>query len=177
MSDEDMRKTYGLPDEEIWETLLPLATPDERHEAFELCEQMVQERITTQDLLYPHAREILADLKEKGYTLTTASNCGVGYLELVLDTQQLRPYFTAPLCLESVHGRKKADILAEHFRHFDKSSAIMVGDRHTDIEAADAFGVPTIGCAYGFGNPAELTGARAVIHSLRELPAVIAELV
>lgn len=127
-------------------------------------------------MLFPHAREVLAELKADGYTLTTASNCGTGYLELVLDTQELRPYFTSPLCLESVNGRRKADILAEHFRRYDSKSAIMVGDRNSDIEAADVFDVPTIGCAFGFGDPEELAGARAIIHSLDELPAVIAAL-
>jgi phosphoglycolate phosphatase len=176
LSDEEMRKTFGLPDDLIWQTLLPNATAEERIEAFELCERLVHERINTEDLLFPHTRDVLKSLYDQGYTLTTASNCGTGYLNLVLDTQGIRSYFTRPLCLESVGGRVKADILTEHFRHFDKCRAVMVGDRITDVEAADAHGIPTIGCAFGFGDRAELAGAHCIITSLTELPAVIQRL-
>lgn len=176
LSNDEMKKTFGLPDSRIWSVLLPQATPAERERAFALCEQLVQERVSLADLLFPHARDVLKTLQQAGHTLTTASNCGTGYLDLVLDTQGIRSYFTRPLCLESVHGRMKADILAEHFRYFDKSTAVMVGDRNTDVEAADAHGIPTIGCVFGFGDKAELAGAKCVITTLTQLPDVIDQL-
>jgi phosphoglycolate phosphatase len=40
---------------------------------------------------------------------------------------------------------------------------VMVGDRHHDVDGAAAHGVPTIGVAWGYAQPGELDGARAVV--------------
>ncbi|MCL6547969.1 MAG: HAD hydrolase-like protein, partial [Alicyclobacillus sp.] len=121
------------------------------------------------DVLIPGAREVLTQLRSRGHTLTTASNCGQVYLDTVLDSQGLRALFTQPLCLQTVGGRVKADILAAHFQRFDRRDAVMVGDRASDIEAARAHGIPIIGCALGFGAEEELREADVIVHSLPEL--------
>ncbi|GMA49637.1 MTA/SAH nucleosidase [Alicyclobacillus contaminans] len=165
-----MKRTFGLPDADIWATLLPGATESVRQAAYEYTEQWVGNNLCTVDLLLPHARDVLAELQQRGHTLTTASNCGQAYLDAVLDSQGLRPYFTAPLCLGGVGGQRKADILARHFERFEKNTAVMVGDRATDVEAAQAHGIPCIGCHFvDFGDPTELAGAVCVIHQLTEL--------
>ncbi len=43
----------------------------------------------------------------------------------------------------------------------DLSTAIMIGDRHFDIDAAKKVGVASIGAVYGFGSREELTAAGA----------------
>jgi phosphoglycolate phosphatase len=149
--------------------LMPESPEKLRHEAFLVSEARIVERMFEEHLLLPHAKEVLEVLAERGYALSTASNCGQSYLDAVLDSQEIRDYFTRPLCLETVHGKKKADILAEHFRTFDKADCYMVGDRSSDIEAATAHGVPAIGCAFGFGPEHELRGAVTLIRSLTEL--------
>ncbi|QQE80221.1 HAD family hydrolase [Alicyclobacillus sp. SO9] len=174
--DETLRKTFGNPDTVIWEMLLPSASQEEREEAFALYEEIVQKRFGSHDILIPGVREVLDELFAQGHTLTIASNCGLDYLNSVLDTFDLRRYVTAPLCLESVAGTKKADILRQHFTRFAKQNAVMVGDRHTDIEAADEFGIPTIGCRFGFGTQEELAGAASVIRHPSELLEAVARL-
>lgn len=148
---------------------MPNATDSIRREAFLASEAQIGKRMFEQNLLLPHAKDVLETLTDRGYTLSTASNCGQGYLDSVLDSQGIRGYFTHPLCLETVHGLRKADILAQHFRRFDKNDSFMVGDRSTDVEAAEVHSVPTIGCAFGFGPEDELSLAVTVIRSLKEL--------
>ncbi|MCL6517265.1 HAD family hydrolase [Alicyclobacillus sp.] len=168
-SDDQMRKTFGMPDAEIWRMLMPHASEAERKRAFSLSERFICEAMAHTDVLLPHAREVLEGLRAAGHTLTVASNCGQAYLDAVLTTQDIRRYFVHPLCLGGIGGRTKADILARHVARFGREAMWMVGDRKSDIEAAQQTGIPAIGCQFGFGDPLELRGARAVIHDLREL--------
>jgi phosphoglycolate phosphatase len=169
-SEETMKQTFGMPDRQIWVTLMPDATPEQRMAALTYTEHLVAKNIFQEDILLPHAREVLSELHRRGHVLTVASNCGTQYLDAVLDGQRIRKFFTAPLCLGSVNGRKKADILERHFQRFAKENAVMVGDRQSDVEAAAAHGIPCIGCGFvGFGKAEELQGAVHIIRSLPEL--------
>lgn len=168
-SDDTMNSTFGMPDPQIWETLMPHATNIQRQEAYVLAGEFVQQAILKESILLPHALDVLTELKARKHVLTVASNCGEDYLDAVLDSQGLRPYFTHPLCLGLVRGQQKADILTRHFEHFSRAGSVMVGDRHSDIEAAEHHGIPSVGCSFGFGQDEELRKATTVIRSLPEL--------
>jgi phosphoglycolate phosphatase len=57
----------------------------------------------------------------------------------------------------------------------DPGAAWMVGDRHHDVEAGLACGVPAVGVTWGSGDRTELTtaGAVAVVDAPEQLPAVL----
>jgi phosphoglycolate phosphatase len=169
LSNEQLKMTFGLPDAEIWNIIMPHATASERRQAYALTGQVIVERMRDTNVLLPHALDVLAELKARQHTLTIASNCGLDYLYAALDTQGIGEFMTHPLCLESVHGMHKADILSEHFSHFDKSQSVMVGDRDSDVKAAKAHGIPAIGCAYGFGDLGEIKNADVQIYALTDL--------
>lgn len=164
-----IKKAFGLPDEQYWNTLLPEATDMDKKRIEQLFNKHLHENMYNVSILYPHTVEVLSELQRRGYTLTTASNCGVRHLNTVLDSQGIRHFFTNPLCLESVHGQKKEDILTKHFTYIPKTNAFMVGDRDVDLEAAQKHGIPFIGCLYGFGDPSELSGAQYSIASILDL--------
>ena len=54
-----------------------------------------------------------------------------------------------------------------------RTPVVMVGDRHHDVDGAAAHGVPTIGVAWGYAEPGELTGASKVVTDARELVDVL----
>ena len=164
-----MAKTFGLPDTEIWRTLMPDSPESARQEAFRISEQYVAEELQRLDVLLPYAKETLLKLRNRGYNLTVASNCGTKYLDAVLDSQGLRSLFSHPLCLGSVQGMRKEDILTVHFQRWKKRDAVMIGDRSSDFRAAQHHGVDFVGCAFGFADVEELAGAKTVIHELPEL--------
>lgn len=168
-SDEVLGMTFGLPDSKIWEMLLPNASDDTRDKAFHKSEELITQGMFHQSVLLPHALDVLQELHLTGHRLTTASNCGVDYLNAVLDSQSIRKFFTEPLCLGSVNGVKKADILTAHFQRFPKDNAVMIGDRLSDVEAAQEHGITSIGCCFGFGNDDELRMADHLIYSLTDL--------
>ncbi|MCL6627113.1 HAD family hydrolase [Alicyclobacillus shizuokensis] len=117
--------------------------------------------------LFPEARDVLVTLKRRGYTLTIASNCSQAYLDELLDQEGLRLLFDHPLCLETVQGRSKADTLAAHIARFGRG-LVMIGDRPSDIRAAAAHKLPSVGCAFHL-SAADLKGATHIIHALPEL--------
>lgn len=168
-SESKIQSTFGLTDDELWDVLMPDATAAERSKAYEFRNKYVKENMQNARLLLPNAFHVLKTLQERGHILTTASNCGTVYLNSVLDSQKIRGFFTNPLCLESVHGEEKADILRYHLQHMKKENTFMVGDRASDIDAAHAVGIPAIGCQFGFGDANELKNADFVIFSLEDL--------
>ncbi len=56
----------------------------------------------------------------------------------------------------------KEDLFARAIRKARPATAIAAGDRAGDVEAAAAHGIRSIGVLWGYGTPAELTGAGAV---------------
>lgn len=168
-TEDEIRKTFGLTDAEFWDVLLPGSSDGERAAASAMRNDYMQAHLDQAHMLLPHAKDVLRQLKANGHTLTIASNCGVTYLKSVLESQGIQDFFTNPLCIESVNGRVKADILSAHFERMSKQGAYMIGGRASDVEAAHAHGIPAIGCCLGFGNDEELTHADYTIHSLLEL--------
>jgi phosphoglycolate phosphatase len=168
-SDEAILKTFGLPDTEIWSFLMPRHDQAAREEGRLQSGEYIHKHIEEESILLPHAREVLEELHQRGYTLTTASNCGLDYLDVVMHTQGIGQFFDQPLCLESVHGARKADILEEHVRRYPGQELYMIGDRSTDAEAAEEVSIPFIGCNFGFGDEEELKTAQFVVQALPDL--------
>jgi len=54
--------------------------------------------------------------------------------------------------------------------------AVMVGDRHHDVDGARANGVNAIGVSYGYGTREELQRATAIIDSAHDLPGCVESL-
>ncbi len=168
-SEEAIQKTFGLPDDLLWETLMPDTPAKVRQLACTFLSELLEKEMFKVNVLLPYAFDVLDQLHKRGHTLTTASNCGTSYLNAVLDSQHIRRFFAAPLCLGMVDGICKADILVQHLKGAAKNEVYMIGDRHSDIEAAHLCDIPAVGCKFGFGDDAELQDAEYVISSLQEL--------
>ncbi|MGD7045024.1 HAD family hydrolase [Jeotgalibacillus proteolyticus] len=168
-SRERIQSAFGLTGGDFWAKVIPQASAQEVIMIRERRRIFLEQLVKGNDILFPGVRETLAALKEAGHTLSTASNCGERYLDMVLDTQEIRQYFTNPICLGSIGGEKKADILSEHFNVFPKKDAYLIGDRSSDIEAAHAHHIPVLICTYGFGNEEEWQAADGRISAIQEL--------
>lgn len=172
-SRELVRSAYGLAGGDFWARVVPNATPQEVNMIRTRRNTFLDQLVKGNDLLFPKVRETLAALKEQGHTISTASNCGTHYLDMILDTQDIRQYFSSPICLGSINGQRKAEILAAHFERFPKKDAYMVGDRSSDIEAANEHQIPAVVCTYGFGNEEEWAKADYKISSIEEVLPIV----
>lgn len=168
-SEELVRSSYGLAGNAFWENIFPEANLEEIRQIRRTRHAHLEQAMEGKDVLFGGMRETLERLREEGHILTTASNCGVHYLNLILDSQGIREFFTSPKCLESVSGKKKADILAAHKAEFGEAAYVMIGDRMSDVEAARAHGMTSVICRYGFGTRQEWDAADVRIESPSDL--------
>jgi phosphoglycolate phosphatase len=121
--------------------------------------------------LYPGAEATLARLAERGHPLLLMSNAGSTYFDTVVAVHGLRRFFRRTLSLEEAERRGWAQDKHGMVRHLlvGGGAGIVIGDRAHDLEAGRAAGARTVGCLYGFGDPAELADADWRITSLAEL--------
>ncbi|MEW9502664.1 HAD family hydrolase [Jeotgalibacillus marinus] len=171
---ELVQSAYGLANGDYWAKVAPGASAQDITRIRSRRSTFLDQLVKGNDLLFPGVRETLAKLKEQGHILTTASNCGIHYLNMMLDSQNIRHYFTHPICLGTINGEKKADILTAHFdHHFLKENVYMIGDRYSDIEAAREHNIPSVICTYGFGDQEEWQKADYKIDKVEDLLCLI----
>ncbi len=135
-------------------------------------------------VVYPGIREALEDLG-RDHDLVVATSKPVSTARQLLRVQGLDHHFVA-ICGSSDDetvpippGGTKVQAMAEALAAvgMDRARhphAVMVGDRHFDLDGAAHHGLPGIGVLWGFGDRAELTaaGADALCASAAELPAL-----
>ena len=117
----------------------------------------------------PGAQAALAELVRRGVRIGVASNCSQAYLDHMLNVLGVGRFATEARCLDSARVRDKGDMIESLLESFDTRSAVFVGDRVGDRDAAWSNGIPHVHCAFGFAGRSETIEAEAVIEDLGEL--------
>ena len=125
--------------------------------------------------VFPGVADTLSRLQADGLTLVVASNGRRPYVEAVLHTFGLARYFADLIAVDRVELMEKADLLRRYLvRHrLTPAQTVMVGDRASDVDAAQAVGCRFIGCDYGHGYRDEIAGAGLVVSAFDQLPGAI----
>ncbi len=76
--------------------------------------------------------------------------------------------------MDAPKGYGKTEVIRNALRRarvVDLTSAVMIGDRHHDIDGAREVGIASIGVLWGYGSRAELStaGATSLVNNLAEL--------
>lgn len=184
-------RAHGVPEEDL--SRVPLIIGPPFPQAFSLVFGLSEEeaaqvtaeyRAIYQDLglaawpLYPGMRELLADLRAAGRRLAVASSKREPLVVRAIADNGVTDLFDVCLGKRSDDETSKADTIARAIERLGltPADAVMVGDRHHDVEAAAACGVPCVGVTYGgTAAPGELedAGACAVAASVDELRRVL----
>lgn len=109
--------------------------------------------------------ELLKRLQKAGKTVILATSKPEKFAKMILEHFNLSRYFdfAAGATLDETRN-KKDEVIAYALSQCnitDKSGAIMVGDRHHDIDGAKKNGISCVGVLYGFGDREELENAGA----------------
>ena len=118
------------------------------------------------------ARELIADLKQRGHAVVLASSAKQNevehYLEL-LDARELADGWTSSEDVEAT--KPEPDLVQAAVEKAGGGDAVMVGDSTWDCEAAKRAGLETVAVLTGGFSEAELgeAGAVAVYGSIEEL--------
>ncbi len=118
------------------------------------------------------ARELIAELKDRGLRVVLASSSPKDELERYLDLLDARELADAWTTKDDVEATKpEPDLILAALEKAKTESAVMVGDTPWDVEAASKAGVETLCVITGGWSKQELreAGAIAVFESVDEL--------
>ena len=124
--------------------------------------------------LFDGVREMLTELKARGKRLAIASSKMERFVRTALQQTGIEDLFEEVVTQTGVKDPGKAGLIAEALRRLDAEpeDAVMLGDRHYDIEGAVATGVDSIGVYLGDTAPAgelENSGATAIAMSVSQM--------
>ena len=155
-------------------------TEEQATEAIRLYRVYFSDRGWAENTVFEGIEDLLAALVAEGKILLIATSKPLIYAERILTHFGLAKYFTH-VCgpeLQAPRGHCKADVIREAIERAgitDLSTAVMVGDRHHDIDGAKAVGMESIGVLFGYGDRAEheAAGADVIVASVAELRDVL----
>lgn len=169
-TESELTNVLGMTLEDLWKTLLPDASDDVKHVADRLMLKheldLLKEGVTD---LYPGVRQVLMELKSKGISLFVASNGLEKYIDAVCEHFELKRIFTDLYSAGRFQTKSKNDLVNQLINDYGIEQAVMVGDRHSDVEAGKSNRLLTIGCDFGFAKPGELEQADHIITQFDQL--------
>jgi phosphoglycolate phosphatase-like HAD superfamily hydrolase len=177
-TDDELVATVGYPGREQAAMLLPPELAGLAADFRRAAQKHERRFIESGQLrLFPGIRELLCDLASSDLRVFLASNCSVEYRDRVFAELELHRYFDEAFCIGLFPGKRKADMVeAALAKHTECSSAVMVGDRASDIRAGRENGLFTVACCYGFGKPAELEDAALAVALPKDLVQLFTDL-
>ncbi len=128
--------------------------------------------------LYPGIPDLLTRLRAAGLRLAVATSKPEHVAHRIIDGVGITEHVVLVGGADDTVGRVgKANVIGSVLERLaldpSRESVLMVGDRHHDVDGAAAHGIATIGVAWGYAEPGELTGARKVAADLDELAALL----
>ena len=129
--------------------------------------------------MYEGVEAMLDELQDKGHTMMVVTSKPAPIAEKIIKKHGLDKYFvnlTGPSHEEkTVHKDVMIKRAFEKNGITDPKSAVMIGDRKFDIEAANKNGVDSIAVMYGYGNREEFErhGATYIVEKCGDIPGVV----
>lgn len=176
--DATLRTLIGPPLRMVFEKLYH-QTPEKANEAISIYRVYYNQLGGAfENELYLGMQELLDSLFLQQKKLHIATHKGAMAHE-ILKHFNIRQYFS-----QLQHYNEEKNIVtkekmieliveAENITHPEK--AVMIGDRHSDIEAAKHVGIKSVGVTYGFGNLKEIEDAKPdyIVNNVAELQALL----
>ncbi len=155
-------------------------TEEQATEAVKVYREYFADRGWAENAVYEGIETFLAELVAGGKILLVATSKPQVFAERILNHFGLARYFThiCGVALQAPRGYSKADVIREALAAAgvdDLTTAVMVGDRHHDIDGAKAVGLDSIGVLYGYGDREEheTAGADAIAESVDVLKRIL----
>ncbi len=170
-TDTEMRRFVGPP---LRESFARMGVPAEGIEtAMEVYRSRYNPIGIFENTPYHGIHDLLARLKAQGHRLYVATSKPETMALRILERFQLTEYFDC-VCgatLDKARDSKSAVIACLLEQVEDPQQAVMIGDTAYDVIGAADHGIPTIGVAWGYGQPQDMleAGAMAVAGDMEEL--------
>ena len=159
---DSLRRFIGPPLYEEWQKVFGF-TPEESASAIAKFREYYDVYGWWDNEPYKGIREVLCELKKRGYTLAVATSKPEDTAKRVLNLFDLTKYFDfIGGALRSTERDKKSDVINYVLASLgvsDRTETVLVGDRKFDAEGAAACGIDSIGALWGHGSVEELDSA------------------
>lgn len=167
---EEWMGLVGLPLAQGFDMLFADLAPEQRRLVRERCEEEETKALSAgQAAMIPGVAEMLTALRAHGLRIGVASNCGASYLETMMHRLGLARWVEEGRCLDTPGMRSKTAMVADLLETFRTRSAVMVGDRSGDRDAAWQNGLPHVHYSRGFAAAGETVECEARIDDMGEL--------
>lgn len=175
-ADSEISRWLGFNSADMWGQFHPELSTEIREKARKMLGDNMAQRVDNgEGALFEGAEDMLSELKAQGHTLIFLSNCRIHYMERHRRVFGLDRFFDYFYCCEEYDFLPKYQIFRV-FSPLHEPPFIVIGDRFHDIETAAENGLPSIGCAYGYGSMKELAAADIIVSSPADIPEAAAAL-
>jgi HAD superfamily hydrolase (TIGR01549 family) len=167
-----IHRHVGMGGDQLVPALVGKRVDEERGEEIRAARDEEYGRLIGEVAALEGARELIADLKERGLTVVLASSAPQKEIDVYLDLLDARELADAWTTDDDVQATKpEPDLVHAALEKAGTEEAVMVGDTPWDVEAARQAGVETICVITGGFSEQELreSGALAVYESVEEL--------
>ncbi|MBQ6395316.1 MAG: HAD hydrolase-like protein, partial [Atopobiaceae bacterium] len=169
-------RRYGLSDEEIGDARRLCGPPmpagfrdvygfseEEANEVLKISRAIRAEMGPGAYDLFPGTREMLEALKAAGKTLVIQTSRNSAYTHSMCDAKGIDGFFDFIVGASDTDSSDKEGIIREAMQRLGvgSDSCVVVGDRHYDVLAAHACGIPAIAVTFGAGSLEESEEAGA----------------
>jgi HAD superfamily hydrolase (TIGR01509 family) len=167
-----IHRQIGMGGDQLVEALGGEQLENEKGDDVRAAESVLYRELLTEVEPLDGARDLIADLKQRGHVVVLASSAKrhevEHYLDL-LDARELADDWTTSADVEAT--KPEPDLVVAAVEKAGGGDAVMVGDSVWDCEAAKRAGLDTIAVLTGGFSDAELfaAGALAVYSSIQEL--------
>ncbi len=129
--------------------------------------------------IYSGIEELLCELCKKGTVILLATSKPEEFASQILEHFGIAKYFSA-ICGNTLAEARptKSEVVAyviSLYPEISRENALMIGDRHHDVEGAAQNGLDTVGVLYGYGSRDELSGAKYIAKDIFELKKILLE--
>ncbi len=171
---EEITATLGYPLDEITMMLFPSLEEYKRSELSQKWTINLVEMIKLKKgTLIDGVAETIKKLNSMKYNMLVASNGARDYVEAILETYNLKKFFSEPFLYAEGEIKNKTDIISMYHKLNPGRELVMIGDRYTDLAAAKENGIPFIGCAFGHTGTDEIEGEKYIVDDFRSIPGML----
>lgn len=178
-SDESLRNLIGPPLRKVFQELYRLSKAEADFAITTYRKYYNEMGGAYENHLYDGMKELISDLKSNANSIHLATHKNVMAVN-ILEHFDIRSYFSQIQYYDEERQittkEKMIELILKEEGIQQYDSVVMIGDRHSDIEAAHYCGIKSIGVTYGFGSKDEIisshpnyivedvAGLRSVLH-------------
>jgi len=171
----DIKALVGKPVSDMHAWLRSWCPPEQADRLVATVDRYELDFVADGAMPYPGVIDALTEIRTFAAEMAICTNGPQLYVERVLEVHGLGRFFDRVRFHRAVDDTK-VQMVRELLAQSPARPAVVVGDRHDDVQAAHANQLRAVAVNYGYGNAEELSAADVTVTAAMELPEVLRNL-